>query len=136
VTGTGGTAGTGAGGSKADAGTDAATTPCMAGSTCAADFTCSNTRACGPNREQFCFCDPNGKVACEGCSVPDASAGSDAGALKMCPANATNHNATCAMNEERCAASACTNNKQDVCICAVFGGAATGKWFCSTIACQ
>jgi hypothetical protein len=96
----------------------------------------TNTRACGPNREQFCFCDPNGKVACESCATTDAGAGTDAGTLKMCPANATMRTATCNMNGERCAAGACTNMKQDVCICAVLGGAATGRWFCNTIACQ
>jgi hypothetical protein len=132
----GGTAGTGAGGAKADAGTDAGPTSCMPGSTCAVDFTCTNTRACGPNREQFCFCDPNGKVACEACTANDAGVSTDAGTLKMCPANATMRTATCTMNAERCAASACTNMKQEVCICAVFGGAATGRWFCNTIACQ
>jgi hypothetical protein len=132
----GGSAGTGAGGAKADGGTDAAATPCTVGSMCADGFTCTNVRACGPNREQFCFCDPNGKVACEGCSAVDGGTGTDAGAtLKACPANVTNRNATCTMNEERCAETACTNGHQDECICAVFSGA-TGRWFCATVTCQ
>lgn len=102
-----------------------------------AGFTCSNVRTCGPNREQLCFCDPNGKVACEGCTAVDGGTTTDGGtALKACPANATNHNSVCTMNGERCAATACTNKHQDVCICAVFGTAATGNWFCTTVACQ
>jgi hypothetical protein len=133
----GGTAGTGAAGAKADGGTDAAVTPCQAGAMCADGFTCTNARACGPNREEFCYCDPMGKVACEACSTADAGTGNDAGAgLKMCPANVMNRNATCTMNGERCAASACTNKQQDVCICAVFGASATGNWFCTSLACQ
>jgi hypothetical protein len=108
-------------------------------------FTCINTRACGKNREQFCYCDPNGKVACETCQVDDggtaapdggSDAGTDGGAgLPMCPANATKGNTTCTMNADRCAANACNNKGQEVCICAVFTGT-TGQWFCSTLPCQ
>ncbi|HEV3031345.1 MAG TPA: hypothetical protein VG319_06860 [Polyangia bacterium] len=145
--GAGGHAGTGgAGGTKADAGTDTGTdatpTPCVLGGTCPADFTCTMTRACRRNQEQFCFCDPNNKIACEACDTVDAGtdgggadAGTDAGAgIPMCPANVMNRNTTCTTFNERCAVNACTNHRQEQCLCVMFGN--MSRWFCNAAACQ
>lgn len=136
----------GAGGAKADAGTDTGTdatpTPCVLGGTCAQDFTCTMTRACRRNQEQFCFCDPNNKIACEACDTIDGGtdggggdAGTDAGTgIPMCPANVMNRNTTCTTFNERCAVNACTNRRQDQCLCVMFGN--MGRWFCNQAACQ
>jgi hypothetical protein len=134
---------------------EVAATPCVAGGTCSDQtFTCSITRTCRRNQEQFCFCAPNNKIACEPCDTVDAGtdAGSDAGtdastdsgtdagtALAACPANVNNPNTTCDTNNDRCAQSACnaTTHRQQVCACIVFGNNNTGRWFCgATARCQ
>ena len=140
----------GTAGAKADAGTDTGTdatpTPCVLGGTCSQDFTCTMTRTCRRNEEQFCFCDPNNKIACEACDTIDAGtdgggtdagvdSGTDAGAgLPMCPANVMNRNTTCTTFNERCAVDACTNRRQEQCLCVMFGN--TGRWFCNQAACR
>jgi hypothetical protein len=140
------------GDSKADT-AEVAPTPCVSGGTCSdQNFTCSISRTCRRNQEQFCFCAPNNKIACEPCDTPDAGedagndastdastdSGTDAGnALPACPANASNPNTTCDTNGDRCAQSACSNNhRQQVCVCVVFNGN-TGRYFCGLSAmCQ
>jgi hypothetical protein len=136
---------------------DVAPTPCVSGGTCSDPaFTCSIARTCRRNQEQFCFCAPNNKIACEPCDTTDAGTdasgdastdasgdasgdASDAGnTLDPCPANASNPATTCDVNGDRCAQGACNtnNHRQQVCVCVVFNGN-TGRYFCGLSAmCQ
>jgi hypothetical protein len=99
-----------------------------------------NHGACG-NFDQFCNCGPNGKVTCGACVVIDAGAGGKADGgdgglgLPMCPAGATNPNAACTMNGDRCPAEACANHRQNGCVCGAVGAGSTANWFCVPVGC-
>jgi hypothetical protein len=145
-----------AGGDTAsDMSSDVPPTPCVEGGSCSSDFSCSITRTCRRNQEQLCFCAPNGKIACEPCDTTDAGtdagsdAGGDAGAdagtdgggtdggIAMCPANVISGTTACSTALDRCAATACTNNRQRTCVCFnPAGGDNANHWYCQNTRCQ
>ena len=127
---------------KADT-AEVAPTPCVSGGDCSDQmFTCSITRACRKNQEQFCFCAPNNKIACEPCDVVDAGvdasadasadSGTDAGnVVPACPTNVNSFNTACDTVGDRCTMGACntTTHRQQECSCFALGNN-DARWIC------
>jgi hypothetical protein len=127
---------------KADT-AEVAPTPCVSGGDCSDQtFTCSITRTCRKNQEEFCFCAPNNKVACEPCDVVDAGvdastdasadSGTDAGnVVPACPTNVNSFNTACDTVGDRCTMGACntTTHRQQECSCFALGNN-NARWIC------
>jgi hypothetical protein len=111
-------------------------------SACTAGQTCQTACTVGPNgaRTDFCTCTvANGGMELACVAIPcNSDAGTDSGAPTpaTCPAGAANGNVDCDPTMDVTCRTACTNQMQDLCVCALRGGGGNARWTCGTVACN
>ena len=115
---------------------------CAAQQACTAGQTCQTACTAGTNgaRTSFCTCTAaNGGMELACVDIPcNSDAGTDTGVPPpaTCPAGAANGNVDCDPTMDVTCRTACTNQMQDLCVCALHGGGGNGRWTCGTVPCN